>query len=150
MGDMLGGVLADALEGVPGRSLTTALLRDNRMSDRCVARLLGVLAAHRSLESVDLSLNGVRALGVAALLRAAEGGCPLRSLRLDSCGVGDRVGATLVGGLVGVPSLETLVMSRNELDVACGVAFGRLLAAKGCGLVELDASWNRCACATRW
>ncbi len=146
LGDALAGVLSEALESTPDRSLTAVLFRDNRLTDRGVARLLGALAFHAGLTSLDLSLNSVRGGGTDALLRVLAG-ARVRTLVLDSCALGDRCGAGLAAGLLaGGPralgALETLSLQRNALDAGAGAALARLLADKRAGLTELDVSWN--------
>ncbi|CAM9147172.1 unnamed protein product [Ectocarpus sp. 12 AP-2014] len=141
LGDQLAGALAASMKHSPPESL---VLRDNRMTDVPLGVVISALDVD-SLMTLDLSENKVGPKAMERLCSFLEDGSCLETLVLTATHLGDAEIAPLCETLMDNDVLLSLNLSRNKLRSAGASSLASMLSSSGCGLHELDISWNCCS-----
>ncbi|CBN80263.1 Hypothetical leucine rich repeat protein [Ectocarpus siliculosus] len=141
LGDQLAGALAASMKHSPPESL---VLRDNRMTDVPLGVVISALDVD-SLMKLDLSENKVGPKAMKTLCSFLEDGSCLETLVLTATHLGDAEIAPLCETLMDNDMLLSLNLSRNKLRSAGASSLASMLSSSGCGLHELDISWNCCS-----
>ncbi|CAM9330153.1 unnamed protein product [Ectocarpus sp. 12 AP-2014] len=141
LGDQLAGALAASMKHSPPESL---VLRDNRMTDVPLGVVISALDVD-SLMTLDLSENKVGPKAMEMLCSFLEDGSCLETLVLTATHLGDAEIAPLCETLMDNDMLLSLNLSRNKLRSAGASSLASMLSSSGCGLHELDISWNCCS-----
>ena len=100
--------------------------------------------AFRYLENLDLSGTVVGAPGIKALSRflGCVEDCHLKSLRLDKCGLSDKVAAMLFRGVERTSSLKVLSVSRNRVGDLGTAALAQCFHTSKTDLRDVNVSGN--------
>jgi len=127
------------------RALRELVLESTSIGGLGVSGLVSSLKLNNSLYKLNISGNlfgetGVQALS-ALLTEGEDNACPLKSLRLSSCQLGDLGVAAIATALVSNTSLEEIVMPFNRFGDVGADAIGQLIP-KWKGLESLQIQFN--------
>ncbi|KAH8097707.1 hypothetical protein JL720_610 [Aureococcus anophagefferens] len=114
------------------------------VAGRVSSKLAATPFAFRYLENLDLSGTVVGAPGIKALSRflGCVEDCHLKSLRLDKCGLSDKVAALLFRGVERTSSLKVLSVSRNRVGDLGTAALAQCFHTSKTDLRDVNVSGN--------
>eukprot|EP00903_Cladosiphon_okamuranus_P020889 g19182.t1 len=153
MGDVMGGILADCLVGLP--LMRELNLRDNRLTDKGLMPIVKAIKQRHDLYSLDLSENKLDRWAARELaLYFSDRQCTLAKLILSKADVDDFEASNFVKHMTSNKTLTYLDLSHNLIGSQESINYVRpefytgaealadWISTGSCPLKYLDISWN--------